>query len=903
MVMRDDVVGMDTAGQELFTFDEQGAQRFKIMYLALVQAAIKKGEVLVFRPHVGEGAINPETGKPWSAEDRIERPDGRPIHYDRAKKNIDTMLTMLEELQAQGLLDTKRIVIRFGHATHTTPEQAQRMAALGVIAEANPGSNLATRVVDPVDGPKGDKTKRSETEQLADHSLLTLLFYKVTTILSTDGHSVENTSMGEEYSRAYKMIEDFLAGKTKVRVTKETAGVDAAGNPKRGTLNADGSVDLSVHDLTDAELQIFLDGYQALHKHAEKYLKGRRGGAEIDEKGDLKPDPEDRPTANAAPVADERSTFDGQLDAGKQEITQADAQKTIDGPMPFLPEGAKRAKGSNKVVLQHPTDKNQTMEVEIVVGDVAPIQVKRGDNAQVMVPAAQYDRAAAKKPGEVVKVTIARGATAEDIARALSHELHELQAMLAERPAPGTQQVETQDDAEAEKEALARQHAAGRVGELKVLFARLVPNSSGAGLDSEVARQLVIEVEGVLAELGLSRQSSHDELEARLGPTLALQVSKLNFLADPDYKSKGQDTPGGEVRIYGQESRMGSKPSPGHVMGTTTQGDEEVHSSFAPAPLGTGPTVPIGDRVEPFEGAGSQQSAVKPGEFRKDSTKDKYVNGKYDFDHRFSADFLPTNEFALAVQLIETIAATGRDTAYQLMTIDADPKQKEVAGRPVITTEGEEDRATVQARNCVTDLVLKLLRTETHFETPDGKRVMVLDEQDMAMLNLNADGTAKRGADLKCQDLYHHLRWKEAQILGNPEKFKNVGDRQPKKSEHLFEAENLKLITPNQVGTSTFGGPDFMDWGTGPEQCDKRIEDLKDDANLQALIDKGVTLEMAELWAAYYDFEKEANPRREENGRMIGNPSAAPRAKLMHFLAERLRRRKAEAAKKKRDED
>ncbi|MBP8810203.1 MAG: DUF4157 domain-containing protein [Kofleriaceae bacterium] len=275
VVQRPDVVGIDTAGQELYEFTAEGRERFKVMYLALVQAARKKGEVLVFRPHVGEGAINPKKGEPWHAfRNRWER-DGRPIHYDRARENLDAMIAVLEELHAQGLLDAEAVTIRFGHATHMDPTQAARLAALrdaaggaSVIAEVNLGSNSATNVVDQKDEDGGRKAE----EDFGDHSLLTLLYNDVQTILSTDGHAVERTTMGAEYGRAHAVIEKFLAGELKVRVTAE----QAAG---RGERRADGSVELTVSDLDSAELAKFLGAYAQLHKWAEQYRStGQRGG-------------------------------------------------------------------------------------------------------------------------------------------------------------------------------------------------------------------------------------------------------------------------------------------------------------------------------------------------------------------------------------------------------------------------------------------------------------------------------------------------------------------------------------------------------------------------------------------------------------------------------------------------
>ena len=274
VVHRSDIVGIDTAGQELYEFTPTGRERFKIMYLALVEAARAKGEVLVFRPHVGEGAINPERGAFWNAfNNRWEGPDGKPIHYERAERNVTAMLKVLLELKEQGLLDPRAVTIRFGHATHTNPEQAALMAELGVIAEANLGSNIATNVVDQATGEEGARGKKTE-EDFEDHSFLTLLFNRVQTILSTDGHAVEKTTMGDEYARAHKIIEKFLAGNMTVRVTPE----QAAG---RGTRKGQW-VELSVAELNPDELERFIQAYRQLHAWARQYREtGQRGGSPL----------------------------------------------------------------------------------------------------------------------------------------------------------------------------------------------------------------------------------------------------------------------------------------------------------------------------------------------------------------------------------------------------------------------------------------------------------------------------------------------------------------------------------------------------------------------------------------------------------------------------------------------
>jgi hypothetical protein len=271
MVARGDVVGVDVAGAELFRFDKEGRDRFKSMYLALLQQATDLGKVLTFRPHVGEGAVDPKTGKPWNRDDDRQRTeDGTLKHQDRAHENISAIIMVLRELAAQGALDPSKVVIRFGHATMTDPDQAAAMAALGVIAEVNLTSNVRTGAADQT--VEGEDGRPAEEPQFDDHSLLTLLFYKVPTILSTDAHSVMSTTMGQEYDRAYMLIEDLLAGRRTVRVRAQ----DAQG---RGVDLGNGQVELSRDDLTAAELQQFMDAYERLHQAAAKYGNNPAGSA------------------------------------------------------------------------------------------------------------------------------------------------------------------------------------------------------------------------------------------------------------------------------------------------------------------------------------------------------------------------------------------------------------------------------------------------------------------------------------------------------------------------------------------------------------------------------------------------------------------------------------------------
>ncbi|MEZ4403201.1 MAG: DUF4157 domain-containing protein [Kofleriaceae bacterium] len=269
------VGGIDIAGQEFFWFDaDVGGPRLRQLYGDLVAAAKARGERLVLRPHVGEGAVDTAEGKPYGRDDHRHRdPDGGLPHYQRARHNLDAILTTLEGLRADGLFDATLVEVRFGHATHTTPAQAVRMKALGITAEVNLGSNVVTGAVDQTAGADG---KPQPTEQFDDHALPTLLYYDARTILSTDAHSVMSTSMREEYQRAQRLIEQVLSGARRIRVQAADAGargVEAPGAP--------GDRWLTIDELTAEERRRFTRAYEKLYADANDFYQRRPGATPV----------------------------------------------------------------------------------------------------------------------------------------------------------------------------------------------------------------------------------------------------------------------------------------------------------------------------------------------------------------------------------------------------------------------------------------------------------------------------------------------------------------------------------------------------------------------------------------------------------------------------------------------
>ncbi|MDX2090255.1 MAG: DUF4157 domain-containing protein [Kofleriaceae bacterium] len=81
-----DVIGRDIGAPELMTFDEAGMERYKTEYRAMLERARATGQVLVNRPHVGEGAMDTETGQPYHTDKNRAIHGDEPSHYQRARQ-------------------------------------------------------------------------------------------------------------------------------------------------------------------------------------------------------------------------------------------------------------------------------------------------------------------------------------------------------------------------------------------------------------------------------------------------------------------------------------------------------------------------------------------------------------------------------------------------------------------------------------------------------------------------------------------------------------------------------------------------------------------------------------------------------------------------------------------------
>ena len=287
---RTDVVGVDIAGAEHFSLDELGQRRLEQLYGRLLGAAKGRGEPIVLRPHVGEGANDVVAGKHFGRDSDRQVVDGELSGAKRARDNLEAMIVSFERIAANfgGTLPPD-VIVRFGHATMTTPDQAIRMAKLGIIAEVNLTSNDQTgasarnhtRAREGADGQRGTEqlplhrpNPNQRNAPLEAHSLPTLIFNDVQTVLSTDAHSVMSTNMAAEYRTAKRLIDEVLAGRRPIPMTATQA--HALGVEGNATLTG---VNVFLDDIPAAQRaavrQKFEDAYAQLYRDANAYYDNR----------------------------------------------------------------------------------------------------------------------------------------------------------------------------------------------------------------------------------------------------------------------------------------------------------------------------------------------------------------------------------------------------------------------------------------------------------------------------------------------------------------------------------------------------------------------------------------------------------------------------------------------------
>jgi hypothetical protein len=180
LVKRGDVMGVDFASPETSDMAKGGKQleaRFEQVAIMLAEEGKAAGTTLTLRPHVGEGYVEMPTD-PSTGNRQLHDRDHSDAHYGKARSNLDALIANVERLTTVTGADGKPIYdpanpafeVRFGHATHATPEQAEAMARLGIKVEVNMGSNAVSgSLQDSKTNPRG-RSASGHLHALDDHS-------------------------------------------------------------------------------------------------------------------------------------------------------------------------------------------------------------------------------------------------------------------------------------------------------------------------------------------------------------------------------------------------------------------------------------------------------------------------------------------------------------------------------------------------------------------------------------------------------------------------------------------------------------------------------------------------------------------------------------------------------------
>lgn len=249
MAFFDALAGIDTAAPEMTCFSEGGMTHYQRLIAATLDAARARramgwrGKLLV-HTHVGENftayyAQQPPP-RPWTFDTvfaQLPVLSGNVVTSAQVPaRNIALMLDAIAQArQAHPDLD-EYVVIRLGHVTHADAAQARRMAELGVEADVNLDSNIATgawpltaapaaaELIPRVAAAAADPARNLELNNLSaflmpdpddsgavagvlgSHPLKHLLMAGVRVLLGTDGAGVEHASMPREFALAGSLI-------------------------------------------------------------------------------------------------------------------------------------------------------------------------------------------------------------------------------------------------------------------------------------------------------------------------------------------------------------------------------------------------------------------------------------------------------------------------------------------------------------------------------------------------------------------------------------------------------------------------------------------------------------------------------------------------------------------------
>lgn len=232
------VVGVDLASPERACYTKKGAENLKSILTTTFEVAKSGTKRLVVHIHVGEGFPAFSEGKTrCNAPPLKELPAfpikykaGVPVHYVVGSRNVEVLLDAVSEFRASlgeavSSFDD-HVVVRFGHVTHATQVQANRMRENNIWADINLTSNLATGALSL---DSGDVTQSETVESYTprspgnlrklaadpsnaalfkNHALATLLTSGVKVVLGTDGGGIEHSSMPNEYTLAKWILKE-----------------------------------------------------------------------------------------------------------------------------------------------------------------------------------------------------------------------------------------------------------------------------------------------------------------------------------------------------------------------------------------------------------------------------------------------------------------------------------------------------------------------------------------------------------------------------------------------------------------------------------------------------------------------------------------------------------------------
>ncbi len=290
---RNDVAGIDIAGVESYEFDQVGAERFTYVYDQLAAVALERGSPIVFRPHVGEGAIDTVAGEAYGRDHNRQMTKDRSqlSHYERAEKNLEVIIKVMETIAARrenssygGRLPPE-VIVRFGHATHATPRQVERMARLGIHVEVNLSSNQATGAsatnkpargqLDHTSPPVDSTLLADKTHSVEDHAFASLVFHEASIMVSTDGNSVMNTNLTFEFRRAKEVISSIISNDRAVEVALSDALEMnfEGGNIHIEHTEPNGKVLVRYRQMSARKQKVFAAAYRRLFENAAGYVK------------------------------------------------------------------------------------------------------------------------------------------------------------------------------------------------------------------------------------------------------------------------------------------------------------------------------------------------------------------------------------------------------------------------------------------------------------------------------------------------------------------------------------------------------------------------------------------------------------------------------------------------------